>query len=153
MDNQFLEIKNYIDNISSNDSSEDFEYGHFPYFQNILDYFTAKQHDDFIKEVFKWSDFQLYIVSRFLNSTNYILQGKYSSDYVFCMCFSKIDDVKYLEYLYFDLELSLMQRKFFVGDLILPNDDIINNLYLLINHLRDENNIDFCLRMIKNLKC
>jgi len=45
-----------------------------------------------------------------------------------------------------------MQRKFFNDDLILSVDDIVNNLYLLINHLRDENSIDFCLKMIENLK-
>lgn len=61
--------------------------------------------------------------------------------------------MEYLRYLYQDLELHLIQRKFFKNDLILSIDDIINNLYLLINYLRDENSIDFCLRMIKNLKC
>lgn len=151
MNDQFLEIKNYIDSISSNDSSENFEYDHFPYFKNILDHFTAKQHDDFIEEVFKWSDFQMYIVSRFLHSSDFILPGKYDSHYVFCECFSKIDNVEYLKYLYDDLELHLMQRKFFDSDLILSNDDIIDNLYLLINHLRDERSIDHYLRIIDDL--
>lgn len=153
MKDQFLEIKNYIDNISSNDSSENFEYEHYPYLKNILENLTPKQHDDFVEEVFKSADFQMYIVSRLLHSNDFILQGKYNSDYVFCECFSKINDVEYLQYLYDDLELHLMQRKFFKNDLILSHDEIVNNLYLLINYLRDENSIDFCLRMIKNLKC
>jgi hypothetical protein len=104
-----------------------------------------------VEEVFKSADFQMYIVSRFLHSNDFILQGKYNSDYVFCECFSKINDVEYLQYLYDDLELHLMQRKFFKNDLILSINDIIDNLYLLTNHLRDKNSIDFCLKIIENL--
>ncbi|WP_336730779.1 hypothetical protein [Chryseobacterium sp. VD8] len=152
MNDQLLEIKTYIDNISSCDSSESFEYDHFPYLKNILDHFTAKQHDDFIEEVFKWEDHQLYFVADFLDFTQFILKGKYDSSYVFCECFSKINNVEYLRYIYINLEMYLMQRKFFNDDLILSVDDIVNNLYLLINHLRDENSIDFCLKMIENLK-
>lgn len=152
MKDQFLEIKTYIDNISAYDTPENFEYDHFPYLKNILDHFTSKQQDDFMEEVFKWSDFQMYVVSRFLHSSDFILQGKYNSDFVFCKCFSKINNVEYLQYLYDDLELHLMQRRFFRSDLTLSHDDIVNNLYLLINHLRDENSIDFCLKMIENLK-
>lgn len=152
MNDQFLEIRDYIDNISSYDSSENFEYDHFPYLKNILDHFTAKQHDDFIEEVFKWEDHQLCFVADFLDFTEYKLKGKYESSYVFCECFSKINNVEYLRYIYFNLEVYLMQRKFFNDDLILSVDDIVNNLYLLINHLRDENSIDFCLKMIDNLR-
>lgn len=152
MNDQFLEIKTYIDNISSYDSSENFEYDHFPYLKNILDHFTAKQQDDFIEEVFKWEDHQLYFFADFLDFTQFILKGKYDLSYVFCECFSKINNVEYLRYIYINLEMYLMQRKFFKDDLILSVDDIVNNLYLLINHLRDENSIDFCLKMIENLK-
>ncbi|PVV59775.1 hypothetical protein [Chryseobacterium sp. HMWF035] len=152
MNDQFLEIKTYIDNISSYDSSESFEYDHFPYLKNILDHFTAKQQDDFIEEVFKWEDHQLYFFADFLDFTQFILKGKYNSSYVFCECFSKINNVEYLRYIYINLEMYLMRRKFFNDDLILSVDDIVNNLYLLINHLRDENSIDFCLKMIENLK-
>ncbi|GAA5100305.1 hypothetical protein GCM10023210_38690 [Chryseobacterium ginsengisoli] len=151
MNDQFLEIKTYIDNISSNDSSENFEYDHYPFLKNILESLTPKQHDDFVKEVFKWADYQLCFIADFLDSTDYELEGKYQSSYVFCECFSKINDVEYLRYIYINLEVYLMQRKFFKNDLILSIDDIINNLYLLVNHLRDENSIDFCLKMIENL--
>jgi len=44
-----------------------------------------------------------------------------------------------------------MQRKFLKDDLILSLEDIVNNLYLLINHLKDENSINFCLKIIENL--
>ncbi|WP_404984872.1 hypothetical protein ACI513_15975 [Chryseobacterium sp. M5] len=151
MKDQFLEIRNYIDEIKLDQHEGYFEYDHFPFINNILQDLTAKQQDDFVEEVFKWTDFQMYIVSWFLHSTNFILQGKYDSDYVFCECFAKIDNVEYLEYLYQDLELHLMQRKFFKNDLSLSLQDIINNLYLLINYLRDENSIDFCLKIIENI--
>lgn len=80
------------------------------------------------------------------------MQGKYESSFVFCECFAKIDNAEYLEYLYDDLAIHVMQRKFFNNDLILSIDDIVNNLYILMNHLRDENSIDACLRIIENLK-
>lgn len=151
MKDQFLEIRNYIDEIKLDQHEGYFEYDHFPFINNILQDLTAKQQDDFVEEVFKWTDFQMYIVSWFLHSTNFILQGKYDSDYVFCECFSKIENVEYLKYLYDDLEIHLMKRDFFDEHLILSLDNIINNLYLLINHLNDDHNIDFCLRIIENL--
>jgi len=151
MDNQFLEIRNYVDNIEYYDSSENFEYDHYPYLKNILENFTPKQHDDFVEEVFKWEDHQLCFLANFLDFTGYDLKGKYESSYVFCECFSKINNVEYLTCIYVNLEVYLMQRKFFKNDLVLSLDDIVNNLYLLINHLRDERSIDFCLKIIENL--
>lgn len=152
MKEQFLEIRNYINNISYYDSSENREYDHYPYLIGVLENFTPKQQDNFVEEVFTWYDHELDFVADCLNFTDYELKGRYESSYVFCKCFAKIDNVEYLEYLYQDLELHLMQRKFFKNHLSLPIQDIINNLYLLINHLRDENSIDFCLKMIEDLK-
>ncbi|WP_139422000.1 hypothetical protein [Chryseobacterium mulctrae] len=151
MKDEFLEIRTYINNISYYDSSENREYDHYPYLKGVLENFTAKQQDDFINAIFTWYDHELYFVADCLNFTDYILKGRYESSYVFCECFAKIDNVKYLEYLYQDLELHLMHRKFFKNDLSLSLQDIINNLYLLINYLRDENSIDFCLKIIENI--
>ncbi len=152
MDNQFLEIRNYVDNIGYYDSSENFEYDHYPYLKTILENFTPKQQDDFVEEVFTWDDHELHFVADCLNFTDYELLGKYESSYVFCECFAKIDNAEYLEYLYHDLAIQVMQRKFFNNGLILSIDDIINNLYLLMNHLRDESSIDYCLKIIDELK-
>ncbi|WP_294219742.1 hypothetical protein [uncultured Chryseobacterium sp.] len=151
MKDEFLLVKNYIDKIDIHGTSENFEYDFCPFLQNILDTFTTKQQEDFIKEIFKSGDPYLYFIARFLDFTDYDLKGRYESSYVFCECFSKIERVEYLECLYDNLELHLMQRKFFKNSLILPLEDIVNNLYLLINHLKDENSIDHCLKIIDNL--
>lgn len=151
MKEQFLEIRTYINNISYYSSSENHEYDHYPYLKGVLENFTPKQQDDFVEEVFTWYDHELHFVADCLNFTDYELKGRYESSYVFCECFAKIDDVEYLRYLYHDLELHLMQRKFFKNDLSLPLQDVINNLYLLINHLKDINSIEFCIKIIENL--
>lgn len=148
MKDELLQIKNYIDEIGA---SRNFEYDFCPFLQNILDTFTAKQQDEFIKEVFKSEEPYLYFIAGFLDFTHYNLKGKYEYSYVFCECFSKIDTVDYLAYLYNSLELHLMRRKFLKDDLILSLEDIVNNLYLLINHLKDENSINFCLKIIENI--
>ncbi|KAA0129184.1 hypothetical protein FY557_06365 [Chryseobacterium sp. SN22] len=151
MKDELLQIKNYIDNIDDHGTSENFEYGFCAFLQNILDTFTAKQQDDFVKQVFKSEDSYLYFIAWFLDFTNYTLKGKFQSSYVFCQCFSKIGRVEYLRYLYDNLEFHLIRRKLFKDDLILSFHDIVNNLYLLINHLQDEKSIDFCLKIIENL--
>lgn len=151
MDSQFLEIKNYINEISLDQPQEYNEYDHFPFILKFLDTLTPKQHDDFVEEVFTWGNHELHFVADFLDFTSYDLQGKYESAYVFCECFAKIDDVKYLEYLYNNLAIYLMHRKFFDKGLTVSIDDVINNLYLLINHLKDQNSIDFCLKIVENL--
>lgn len=151
MKDELLQIKNYIDEIDANGTSENFEYDFCSFLQNILDNFTAKQQDGFVTEIFKCEDPYIYFTARFLDFTGYELKGKYESSYVFCECFSKIDTVDYLAYLYNSLELHLMRRKFLKNDLILSLEDIVNNLYLLINHLKDENSINFCLKIIENL--
>lgn len=148
MKDELSRIKNYIDEIGA---SRSFEYDFCPFLQNILDTFTAKQQDEFVKEVFKSEEPYLYFIAGFLDFTHYNLKGKYEYSYVFCECFSKIDTVDYLVYLYNSLELHLMRRKFLKNDLILSLEDIVNNLYLLINHLKDENSINFCLKIIENL--
>lgn len=150
MKDKLLQVKTYIDEIDVHGTSENFEYDFCPFLQNILHSFTSKQQDDFVEEIFKCEDPYLYFIARFLDFTDLDLKGKYESSYVFCICFSKINRVEYLEYLYYDLELHLMQRKFFKNGFILPLDDIINNLYMLINHLKDESNIDYCLKIIEN---
>jgi hypothetical protein len=152
MKDELIQIKNYIDEIDAHGTSEHFEYDFCPFLQNILDTCTVKQHDDFVKEIFNSEDQHLYLIARFLDFTDYDMKGKYESSYVFCECFSKIDGVEYLECLYINLELHLMQKKFFKEGLTLSLDDIVNNLYLLINHLRDKNSIDRCLEIIENLK-
>ncbi|GEN76851.1 hypothetical protein [Chryseobacterium hagamense] len=152
MKDEILQIKNYIDEIDVHGSSENFEYDFCPFLQNILDNYTAKQHDDFVKEIFNSEDQHLYFIARFLDFTDYDMKGKYESSYVFCECFSKINGVEYLKCLYINLELHLMQKKCFKEGLTLSLDDIVNNLYLLINHLRDKNSIDRCLEIIENLK-
>ncbi len=151
MKDQFSEIKNYIDEIDFYDSQENFEYEHYPYLKSILDGFTAKQHDAFVEEVFEWPD-QLDFVASFLDFTDYDLKGKYESYYVFCECFSKINNVQYLEHLSVNLEIYLLQRKFFEDNLSLSVQDIINNLYLLINNLKDQSIIDSRLKIIKDLE-
>ncbi len=151
MKDELLQVKNYIDEINIHGTSENFEYDFCPFLQNVLDSFTPKQQDDFVREVLQCEDPYLYFIAGFLDFTFYNLKGNYEYSYVFCECFSKISNVEYLKYLYNSLELHLMRRKFIKDDLILPLDDIVNNLYLLINHLKDENNIDFCIRIIENL--
>ena len=126
MKEEFLEIRNYINNISYYDSSENTKYDHYPYLKSVLENFTPKQQDDFVEEVFTWDDHELHFVADCLNFTDYELKGKFESSYVFCECFAKIDDEEYLEYLYQDLEIHLMQRKFFKNDLSLHLQDIIN---------------------------
>lgn len=148
MKDELSQIKNYIDEIGT---SRSFEYDFCLFLQNILDTFTAKQQDEFIKEVFKSEDPYLYFIAGFLDFKHYNLKGKYEYSYVFCECFSKIDTVDYLAHLYNSLELHLMRRKLLKDDLILSLEDIVNNLYLLINHLKDENSINFCLKIIENL--
>lgn len=138
MKDHFSEIKNYIDEIGLYDSQENFEYDHYPYLKNILDGFTAKQHEAFVEEVFEWPDHQLEFVARFLDFTDYDLKGKYESYYVFCECFSKINNLQYLEHLSMNLEIYSTQRKFFKSNLSLSVQDIINNLYLLINNVKDQ---------------
>jgi len=152
MKDQFLEIRNYINNIGYYNSSENTEYDHYPYRKGVLENFTPKQQDDFVEEVFTWHDHELDFVADCLNFTDYELKGRYESSFVFCECFAKIDNAEYLEYLYDDLVIHVMQRKFFNNDLILSIDDIVNNLYLLMNHLRHEASIDFCLKIINELK-
>lgn len=152
MRDKFLEIKNYIDEIGFYDSQENFEYEHYPYLKNILDDFTAKQHEAFVEEVFEWPDHQLEFVASFLDFTDYDLKGKYESYYVFCECFSKINDVQYLEYLFGNLEVYLTQRRFLEDHLSLSIQYIINNLYLLINNSKDQRRINSCLRIIKDLE-
>lgn len=155
MNTQFLEIRhyiNYIDYKYKYNSRENTEYILYPHLISILENFTPKQHDEFVEEVFTWDDHELHFVADCLNFTDYELQGKYESSYVFCECFAKIDNAEYLEYLYDDLAIQVMQRKFFKNGLILSIDDIVNNLYLLINNLRDEADIDYCLKIIDELK-
>lgn len=151
MKEELIQIKNYIDEIDAYGTSEHFEYDFCPFLQNILGTYTAKQHDNFVKEIFNSEDQHLYLIARFLDFTDYDMKGKYESSYVFCECFSKINTVEYLGYLYDGLELHLMRRKFFKEGLTLSLDNIVNNFYLLINHLRDENSIDYCLKIIGNL--
>lgn len=155
MDSQFLEIRNFINNTDYKYkyySSENREYDDYPYLIIVLENFTAKQQDDFVEELFTWDDHELYFVADCLNFTDYELQGKYESSYVFCECFAKIDNAEYLEYLYDALAIQVMHRKFFKNGLILSVEDIVNNLYLLINHLRHEGSIDYCLEIINELK-
>ncbi len=151
MKDELLRITNYIDNIDVNGTSENFEYDFCPFLQNILDTLTAEQQDDFIIEIFRYKDPYLYFIARFLDFADYNLKGRYLSSYVFCECFAKINDVEYLYCLYLNLEIHLMKRRFFTDDLVLSIPDIINNLYLLINQVRDENSIDYCLKIIENL--
>lgn len=146
---EFLKIKKYIDGIMLDNSQEYFIYEHFPYIQNVLNIFTAKEQDYFIEELFTWSDYYLYIISEFLNSNNFKLKGKYNSGYVYCECFSKINDVEYLKYLVGDLELQLA---FCNNKNELSVSGIVNNLYLVINNMKDVSVIDKYLKMIGNLK-
>lgn len=155
MDSQFLEIRHYINDVDYKykyNSRENIEYILYPYLISVLENFTPKQQDDFVEEVFTWDDHELYFVADCLHFTDYELQGKYESSYVFCECFAKINDEEYLEYLYHDLAIQVMQRKFFKNGLVLSIDDIVNNLYQLMNHLRYESSIDFCLEIIDELK-
>ncbi|WP_262149339.1 hypothetical protein [Chryseobacterium foetidum] len=152
MDNHYLEIKNYINAISLDQPQEYYEYDHFPFIVKFLDTLTPKQQDDFVEEVFTWDDHELHFVADCLNFTEYELQGKYESSYVFCECFAKIDNAEYLEYLYHDLAIQVMQRKFFKNGLVLSIDGIVNNLYLLMNSLRDESSINYCLKIIAELE-
>lgn len=71
MKDEFLEIRNYIDRIKLDQHEGYFEYEHFPFINNILQNLTTKEHDDFVEEVFTWTDYQLYIIAEFLHSTNY----------------------------------------------------------------------------------
>ncbi len=151
MKDELLQVKNYIDDISVKGTSENFEYDFCPFLQNILDALTAEQQDNFIGELLRCKDSCLYFIARFLDFTDYNLKGKYLSSYVFCECFAKINDLECLECLYFNLKIHLMRRRFFTDDLVLSIPDIINNLYLLINHVRDGNSIDHCLKIIENL--
>ncbi len=74
MKDKFTQIKNYIHEIGA---SRSFEYDFCPFLQNILDTFTAKQQDEFIKEVFKSEEPYLYFIAGFLDFTHYNLKGKY----------------------------------------------------------------------------
>ncbi|PQA92354.1 hypothetical protein B0A69_15010 [Chryseobacterium shigense] len=148
MKHKFLEIKDYIDGISLDHAQEHFEDNHFPFIQNRVSGLTTQEEEDFIEFVFNWSDFQMYIISYLLDHTNFKLKGKYHSGYVFCECFSKINNVDYLKLLAQSLELELTFCKNKIG---LSINEITNNLYWVINTIKDKSWIDSYLKIIENL--
>lgn len=148
MKDQFLTLKNYISEINLDDPQEYFEYDHFPFIQNILHDLTPEEQNDFVNEVFTWSDYEQYIIACFLSSTDFKLQGKYDSGYVFCECFSKIGEVKYLIDLAQNLDIQLIICKS-RNDLSVSS--IINNLYTVINSIKDVNWIDHYLEIIDRI--
>jgi len=148
MKDQFLIIKNYINEISLDDPQEYFEYDYFPFIRNILNDLIQKEQDDFVEKIFTWSGYEQYIMAYFLSSTDFKLKGKYDSGYVFGECFSKIDEVEYLTDLARDLEIQLLICK---NRNELPVPSIINNLYVVINNIKDLSWIDHYLKIISKI--
>lgn len=143
----FLKIKNYIEEINIYDTQENFEYDHFPFIHSVLSVFSVKEQDDFVENLFTWSEYDLYIISYFLYSTNFKLKGKYNSGYVYCECFSKINELNYLQYLAGDLEIQLV---FCNNKNSLSVNEIVSNLYLVIQNTKDVNLIDNYLKIIES---
>lgn len=148
MKDQFLIIKNYINEISLDDPQEYFEYDYFPFIQNVLNDLTSKEQDNFAEKVFTWPKYEQYIIAYFLSSTDFKLKGKHDSGYVFCECFSKIDEVEYLTDLAQNLEIQLIMCKN-KNELSVPS--IINNLYVVINSIKDVSRIDHYLKIINEI--
>ncbi|MFZ4931839.1 hypothetical protein [Chryseobacterium sp. Mn2064] len=139
-------IHDYIEEIRLDSAREHFEYEHFPFIQNILNGFTMNEQEDCIKEIFSWSEFHLYTIADFLNTTGFQFKGALDSGYVFCTCFAKINNVGFLTYLGQDLEIQL---KFCKRDL--PFQEIMDNIYIVIANTKDEEWIEHYLQIIENI--
>lgn len=133
MNNPSLSLLEYIEN-HKNDSGGDWEYGHTPYIQNVLDHLNKEQTDEFCKRIWNWSEFHL---SELADPILFCSNKFVDRFHLYMKIFGKLTDIEKLEYFAQNIGISLpiaTIKNWDIEDLI----NILENIRRVTDYIKSE---------------